>query len=94
MIDTRLAYDEITARLVSARGEAILALPAFRGFNIMAWVVPFAVILLVGYAVAVLIRNWSSRRRTAETEANTVSKVRENDPYLKKMRRELEKFED
>lgn len=89
-----MARDEIKSALVSSHGEAILALPEFKGFNIMAWVTPFILIIVVGYAVVALVRNWSSRQRPEKPENAGADTAEENDPFLKRMRAELERFED
>lgn len=94
MIETGFSREEIKAALVSNHGEAILALPEFKGFNIMAWVTPFALILLVGYGIATLVRRWSAGDRAEKAKTSGESKTEENDPFLKRMRSELERFED
>ncbi len=94
MIETGLSRDEIKAELVSSHGEAILALPEFKGFNVMAWVTPFILILIVGYGIVALVRNWSSIRQPERAEDSGAGRAEENDPLLKRMRSELERFED
>jgi len=94
MIELGLSRDEIKAGLVSSNGEVILASPEFKGFNIMAWVTPFALILLVGYGIASLVRNWSADGRTEKAETSGAGEAEENDPFLKRMRSELDRFED
>jgi len=99
MIDSGLTRKDIIAKLVSTRGEALLAAPTFSGFNIMAWVTPFFAILLVGYFVVVLVRNWSAGRKvsTAPVPSGVRSKGKgsaiESDPAFKRMQDELEKFD-
>lgn len=94
MIESGLSRDEIKAGLISSHGEAILALPEFKGFNVMAWITPFALILIVGYGVVALVRNWSARQRPEKAENAGANMDEENDPFLKRMRSELERFED
>ncbi len=94
-IDGGLGREEIKAKMVATHGEAILAQPMFRGFNIVAWVTPFIVILVVGYLVALVIKKWTSGRvATSPREDAAKTEAKKDDPYIKKMRDELDKFED
>lgn len=96
MVDSGTPRQEILNRMVSSHGEAILAAPTFKGFNLMAWVMPFVAILAVGGLVAVILKRWSGNRAPVSTPASpkkTAESV-EGDPYLKKMRDELDKYEE
>jgi len=64
-IDARLGRgdspDRIVAAYVERYGEQILSAPTTRGFNLLAWVMPFAALLVATSFVVALIRRWSSR---------------------------------
>jgi cytochrome c-type biogenesis protein CcmH len=47
-------------------GEKILSSPTTSGFNIIAWVMPFAVVLIAATIIVVLTRRW---RRLPRTDA-------------------------
>lgn len=51
--------------LVEDFGPEVLATPPKSGFNLLAWVVPFAVLGLGLIAVPFITRAWARRRRTA-----------------------------
>jgi cytochrome c-type biogenesis protein CcmH len=53
---------EIKSKLVDQFGESVLAAPPKRGFNLLAWLLPFAGLGLGGAALAVLARRWSRAR--------------------------------
>jgi cytochrome c-type biogenesis protein CcmH/NrfF len=57
-----IAKGETTAQikqaLVAQLGPLVLALPQDRGFNVAVYIVPVAVILLVGVMLAVAVRRW------------------------------------
>jgi cytochrome c-type biogenesis protein CcmH/NrfF len=55
----------IKAKLVSDFGRGVLAAPPARGFDLLAWVLPFGILFGAGVAVAVVARRWRSARRTA-----------------------------
>jgi cytochrome c-type biogenesis protein CcmH len=56
---------EIKSKLVDQFGESVLAAPPKRGFNLLAWVLPFAGLGIGGVALAVLARRWSRTREEA-----------------------------
>jgi cytochrome c-type biogenesis protein CcmH len=56
---------EIKSKLVDQFGESVLAAPPKHGFNLLAWLLPFAGLGLGGAALAVLARRWSRAREDA-----------------------------
>ena len=61
-ITERLARGEdgetILAAFRTRYGEKVLSSPTLRGFNWLAWVTPFAAILMGGLGVTLVIRRW------------------------------------
>lgn len=57
---------KITDNLVSQYGERILAAPTKQGFNLTAWLTPFAAILAGGALIASLVATWVRRRRVQD----------------------------
>lgn len=57
---------EIEAKLVAQFGEAILAAPPRRGFDLLAWWLPIAGVLLGGVALGVGAWRWSHVREPAQ----------------------------
>jgi cytochrome c-type biogenesis protein CcmH len=53
-----MSKEEIKDALVAEYGPEVLAVPATSGFDLTAWVVPAAAILLAGGALAVGIGRW------------------------------------
>jgi cytochrome c-type biogenesis protein CcmH/NrfF len=56
-----LGKSEILAYFQSKYGEKILSAPTTTGFNLAAWVMPFALLLLGAAFVAVTLRRWQRR---------------------------------
>jgi cytochrome c-type biogenesis protein CcmH len=56
---------EIKAKLVDQFGESVLAAPPKSGFNLLAWVLPLAGIVLAAAVVGALAYRWSRGRRSA-----------------------------
>jgi cytochrome c-type biogenesis protein CcmH len=53
--------DQIVDAYVAQYGEQIRSSPTATGFNLLAWVTPFAVLLAAGAAVILLVRRWGVR---------------------------------
>lgn len=96
LVDGGGSRQEILDRMVKGHGEAILAAPTFKGFNVMAWVMPFVVIAAVGVLVAMILKRWSGNRAAGSAVAapRKPAETGDGDPYLKKMRDELDKYEE
>lgn len=63
MLEQGRGREEILAYFARRYGESILAAPPKRGFNLIAWVGPFAV-LLFGMGLAILtVMRWTRPRR-------------------------------
>lgn len=80
--------DQILASFVDQYGEQVLQAPTKRGFNLSAWLTPFAA-LLVGLAVLYwLLRTWVFKYRTTAAAADVgaggaAEQLTEKDqPYL------------
>jgi cytochrome c-type biogenesis protein CcmH/NrfF len=50
--------DTILAAFRQRYGEKVLSSPTFRGFNWLAWITPFAVVLVGAFGVTLVIRRW------------------------------------
>ncbi len=96
MVDSGTPRQEIMNQMMKSHGEAILAAPTFKGFNVMAWVMPFVAIVAVGALVAMILKRWSGNRAPVPTNvsAKKTAESGDGDPYLKKMRDELDKYEE
>jgi cytochrome c-type biogenesis protein CcmH len=57
----------IKKMMVEQYGTVVLAAPTTKGFDIVAWITPFAIFLLALGAVVVVIRTW--KRRSAPVPA-------------------------
>ena len=85
---------EIKAKLVDEFGEAVLAAPPPRGFNVLAWALPLAGALAGSVALAFLARRWLRPRAEpppADPSANGRPPL---DPELeRRLDEELARFE-
>jgi cytochrome c-type biogenesis protein CcmH/NrfF len=70
LIAEGLSKDEIKDRLVAEYGSEVLSIPEAKGFDLAAWLVPAAAILLAAVAIAIGLRRWrrSGRPRDGDPE--------------------------
>jgi cytochrome c-type biogenesis protein CcmH len=54
--------EDILAAFVTDYGEKVLSAPTTSGFNLVAWITPFAVILIGGLVIGVTSLRWARRR--------------------------------
>ena len=91
--------EQILQYFVDISGEAILAAPPKKGFALTAWLLPLFVVVNGAVLVIALTRRWA-QRRTADAysvmghEAATPPVLPSSDPYLHRLHRELEEFND
>ena len=50
--------DAIVASFVAQYGETVLSAPKPEGFNLIAWIMPFAVILFAGAGIGMILKRW------------------------------------
>lgn len=65
LVSQGLDKEEIFARFREKYGEKILSSPVPEGFNLTAWILPFAVVLAGGGVVFGALRRWSGRKPSA-----------------------------
>lgn len=78
--------------LVKNYGEKLLAAPTKKGFNLTAWITPFAAILLGGVMISLAVGEWVARRRATQRVRQTMSAGVEG-KYLQRVDEELEHFD-
>ncbi|MGH7494444.1 MAG: cytochrome c-type biogenesis protein [bacterium] len=85
--------DQILQAMAAKYGERILSAPTKRGFNLMAWVVPFAMLTLGGVIVALVVKRW--RRHSASPAPPSVLKAEAGpvDLYGSRFEEEFRKFQ-
>jgi cytochrome c-type biogenesis protein CcmH len=85
---------EIKSKLVAEFGEAVLASPPKKGFNLLAWVLPLAGIALAAVALGFLARRWSRARPESQPADQSVNGRAPLDPELeRRLEDELARFD-
>ena len=81
--------EQVIQFFVTQYGEQVLASPPKKGFNLTAWIAPFAVILIGGGIIYVAIRRWVSRSKLSQP----YTVVEEDDEkYRRQLEEELKEF--
>ncbi len=93
LIEQKLAQgqseEQIIQFFVAQYGEQVLASPPKRGFNLVAWVLPFAAILVGGGVIYVAIKKWV--RQGGRSQISTVTEEKD-EKYQRQLEEELKEF--
>lgn len=91
-IDKGQPEAEIITFFVDQYGEKVLASPPKRGFNLTAWITPFAAILVGAAIVFAVIKKWARRGQAVQIEGADEADSAADEVYEKRLRNELENF--
>lgn len=80
---------EVLAHFSSKYGEKILSAPTASGFNLIAWVTPFAAVLVAGAVIVVVSRRW--RRPASASPSPSPAPV--DDARRARLEAELDRFD-
>jgi cytochrome c-type biogenesis protein CcmH len=78
MIARGMTRPQIIAWFRTTYGEKVLSAPTTEGFNLLAWIMPFAVLLAGGVGIVFVFGRWRSVAPHPDADANPV------DPELKR----------
>ncbi len=68
MLDQGKTKDDILKFYIGKYGDKVLSAPKAEGFNLSAYITPFAVILASALAIGLIVRQWVLRTKAAPTE--------------------------
>lgn len=95
MLDEGNSTNDIVQYFVDYYGESVLSAPTKSGFNLIAWVTPFAAIAVGAVIVFVVTRKWVRRGEETEAEiASTIEADGDDDEYQRRLQQELDDFSD
>lgn len=92
-LDQGQSEKQILQLFVTQYGEQVLASPPKRGFNLLAWLLPFVAILAGGVVIYAAIKKWVGRGRLSETYAITEA-GEEDEKYQRQLEEELKEFNE
>ena len=97
-LESGLTVDQIIKQYVDKYGETILSAPTKSGFNLSAWIMPFAALVVGGFGVRKVINSWV-RKDPAEKKADESGEepVSEVEPpsgkYTNRLKDELDRLD-
>lgn len=89
LLDQGQDKEAIIASFVSREGLQVLAVPPAEGFNLSAWIMPFAVLLCGGLVVVYVIRTWSHARAARQKASPSAPEPADDDPYRSRLESDL-----
>lgn len=87
MAESNMSGQEIIAHYVAIHGEQILIAPKARGFNLVAWLLPLALLVLSAIVILLVIRRWHQPVAVATEPVNI------DDPNMERLRQLLKDTE-
>jgi cytochrome c-type biogenesis protein CcmH len=90
MLGRGMSGPQVIAYFRGKYGEKILSAPTTQGFNLLAWIMPFAAIAAGGALVAFTVGRWRSKARSS-TPADERDAGASDDNFDPELRRRLER---
>lgn len=95
-LESGLTVEQIVQQYVDKYGETILSAPTKTGFNLSAWIMPFAALVIGGFGVRKVIQSWvrPGKKNTGESGEASASET-EPSPgkYSNRLKDELDRLD-
>lgn len=85
---------QIVQFFVAQYGEQVLASPPKKGFNLTAWILPFAAILAGGGVIYVAVRRWVRRGESAQADTGVEAEEVDYVKYQHQLEKELAEYSE
>lgn len=97
-LESGLTVDQIVQQYVDKYGETILSAPTKSGFNLSAWIMPFAALVIGGFGVRKVIQSWvrPGQKEKGSEETGEESATRKEIPsgkYSNRLKDELDRLD-
>lgn len=95
-LESGLTVEQIIQQYVDKYGETILSAPTKKGFNLSAWIMPFAALVIGGLGVRKVIQSWTKPEKAAEAapeEKGSPAPDTGSGKYSRKLQDELDRLE-
>ena len=88
--------EQIIRYFVAQYGEQVLVTPTKSGFNLVAWILPFAVIIAGGGIIYLSLKKWVWQGNVIQTNTEAMPEEDEEDDakYRRRLERELKNFSE
>jgi len=92
MIRSGQSGADVIEAFVARQGEQIRIAPLARGFNLIAWIGPAFLFLGAAAALVLVLRRWRRDDRPVPEAQPAIPAIDPDDPYLARLREDLERF--
>ena len=75
-LDERLNDDGVLQKFTEKYGATVLNAPSTHGFNLLAWIMPFAVLIVATWLVIMFVRRWKERPEESAAVAVAAAELR------------------
>ena len=97
LIDQGQNKGQIVDYFVGKYGEAMLAAPSKKGFNLVAWILPFVAVVVAGTGLFFILKTWVLKGKAGVEEPDAPAVPVSNDEadqYRGRLEEELKRFKE
>ncbi len=92
-LDAGQSKEQIIARLIDEYGSMVLAAPPAEGFNLVAWLTPFALLIFGVVVLRAVLVSWRRSQKSAPGDSESAATGQGQGDYADRLRRELDNYE-
>ena len=90
-LDEGLSEPQVIQYFVAQYGEQVLASPTKKGFNLVAWILPFAVIIVGAAIIYLALKRWVWQGRSIPADASAADDA-DDEKYRLQLEKDLKNF--
>ncbi|MGV7219966.1 MAG: cytochrome c-type biogenesis protein [Nitrospinales bacterium] len=93
-LESGLTFDQVVKLYVDEYGETVLSSPTKNGFNLTAWITPFAALMVGGFGVRKVIQSWTGKKEdSSESSQEPKEPVPEKSKYSSRLKDDLDNMD-
>jgi cytochrome c-type biogenesis protein CcmH len=93
-LESGLTFDQVVKLYVDEYGETVLSSPTKSGFNLTAWITPFAALVVGGFGVRKVIQTWIGKKEeSTESPQEPSEPVAEKSKYSSRLKDDLDNMD-
>jgi len=94
-LESGLTFDQVVKLYVDEYGETVLSSPTKNGFNLAAWITPFAALIAGGFGIRKVLQSWIGEKESAPqiSENDDGSAQVEKDKYSSRLKDDLDNMD-
>ena len=93
-LESGLTFDQVVKLYVDEYGETVLSSPTKNGFNLTAWITPFAALIVGGFGVRKVIQSWTGKKEDShESPQEQGEPTAEKNKYSSRLKDDLDNMD-